>query len=215
MPRFFRAGSMPKTTQMKRATAFVAAMAAVWCTSSNTSFTTLQLRGSLAVDEQTGVRPGLAGGEGGEIIMAHDLPAGAVLQLGDGYPGLSGGRVGQGPPWATCFADVEVKSVHTDGETASSYVLEQWVMRGERQNTDAFKAWRDNMADGPVNVRCSPTALKDIEDVVCLECVSAGSVSFTPDQRMVSSAMVEADLQQCMKKSFDGTGFCKSASLVM
>eukprot|EP00929_Paragymnodinium_shiwhaense_P057911 TRINITY_DN29000_c0_g1_i1.p1 TRINITY_DN29000_c0_g1~~TRINITY_DN29000_c0_g1_i1.p1 ORF type:complete len:231 (-),score=48.57 TRINITY_DN29000_c0_g1_i1:569-1261(-) len=140
-----------------------------------------------------------------------------ITLLGDGFPGTLGPNVGQGPPWATCFADVEQKSTdQVDGTVTRSNVLEQWIMRGDRSNTDAFIAWRQRMAHGPVSVRCSNTNLKDAEDVVCLECVShVGGLPFTADSPIVPSGFIVSDFQQCMRRSFDGTGFCKSASLVL
>eukprot|EP00929_Paragymnodinium_shiwhaense_P061057 TRINITY_DN30489_c0_g1_i1.p1 TRINITY_DN30489_c0_g1~~TRINITY_DN30489_c0_g1_i1.p1 ORF type:complete len:246 (+),score=15.28 TRINITY_DN30489_c0_g1_i1:305-1042(+) len=202
-----------QTTQTRRALVLgAAAAAAIWCTRRDSAFATLQLRTYMTVDERTGLRQGSSTSE---IIMMDGLPTGAVLQLADGVPNLGGTKVGHGPPWATCFANVEVSSMRHDGKMSSSHVLEQWVMPAERQSTDTFKVWRSNMAEGPVNIRCSPTVLNNVDDIVCLECASASSEPLTPDQRKVSSASLVPDLQQCMKRSFDGTGFCKSASLVM
>lgn len=139
------------------------------------------------------------------------------LQLSDGFPGSFGPQVGQGPPWATCIATVEgTASLTLDGIVERPNILEQWVMRGHKENTDAFMAWRERMADGPVNVRCSQTNLKDVEDVVCLECVShVGGFPFLPETPLVPSGFLVSDLQQCVKRSFDGTGFCKSASALV
>lgn len=140
------------------------------------------------------------------------------LQLASGFPGAAGRDVGQGPQWATCFASVESATLSEDGIQQSTS-LEQWIMRGEKQNTDSFKSWRERMAkgtDGPVNVRCVQTDLKSVEDVVCLECVShVGGLPFLPQTPIVPSGFLVSDLQQCMRRSFDGTGFCKSASVVV
>lgn len=140
-----------------------------------------------------------------------------TLQLSDGFPSVIGPDVGQGPPWATCFADAEQKVTdQEDGTVTRSNVLEQWIMRGDRSNTDAFINWRQGMSSGPVSVRCQQTNLKDAEDVVCLECVShVGGLPFTADTPIVPSGFIVSDFQQCMRRSFDGTGFCKSSSLVI
>jgi len=138
------------------------------------------------------------------------------LQLATGFPDEAGPQVGQADPWATCFATVEGATMTADGTVQLSTSLEQWVMRGDRQSTDSFRAWRSRMANRPVDVRCSPTSLKNVEDVTCLECVShVGGLPFTADSPLVPSGFLVSDLQQCVRRSFDGTGFCKSASLVV
>jgi len=112
------------------------------------------------------------------------------------------------PRWATCF-------VRSEAEGRS--VLEEWQMRGERENVEAFRSWREATVAGQVNVRCVEATQTADDDVVCLECLttsaaySSGSVATLGAQ--ITTTFVGA--QQCGASVVGGTGFCKSGQIVV
>mmetsp|Transcript_31800 Transcript_31800/g.69533 ORF Transcript_31800/g.69533 Transcript_31800/m.69533 type:complete len:235 (-) Transcript_31800:82-786(-) len=148
-----------------------------------------------------------------------------TLQLSDGHPGSEDPSVIQGPRWANCFVEYEDrKSRDAEGSIRPKAVLEEWVVRGEREHIHAFKSWRQGR--GPSNVRCIPVPMKSIEDVTCLECVAPGRMQLSPTGHFSSEGssdalaqerfiMTVAGLPQCLRASVGGTGFCRSGTVTM
>lgn len=156
----------------------------------------------------------------------------ATLQLDFGRAEPTGDDVTHGSTWATCFADYRDDGPkNVDGPSESRHVLEQWIMRGEREVVDSFNAWRQHTSE-PVSVRCSQMPIRATQDITCLECVnpqsSAGHLPFTPSSPilspsykgvsstavlMASPMTVFGDLQLCLATA--ANGFCKSGSVVV
>mmetsp|Transcript_65317 Transcript_65317/g.164634 ORF Transcript_65317/g.164634 Transcript_65317/m.164634 type:complete len:233 (-) Transcript_65317:538-1236(-) len=136
-----------------------------------------------------------------------------------GHPDRRSQEVAQGPPWATCFVEYEAQ-----GRPA----LEEWVMRGEQDNLNAFRSWREagspEMAE-PMNVRCAPAAPQAVEEAMCIQCVSHSGASLlspagglrreavTTVQGQVVSTFI--DIKQCVADTTDGKGFCMSGHVVV
>jgi len=154
----------------------------------------------------------------------------ATLQLSSGIPEIGNSQLGKGPSWAKCIVEQR-----TSGDQGSTRILlEEWVMRGERENVNAFRSWRQG-GTFPATARCSPTSLLSTESVSCLACVPRFSalndhaLPFTPQghahipdsQWALDGPGLKPDaiitfsgLQQCMSTSF-GSGFCKSGSVTI
>merc|ERR1712216_466357 len=79
---------------------------------------------------------------------------------------LPGPGVTQGPPWSTCSVEYQ---------EGGRNVLEEWVMRGERQTVASFRHFRRSaLAEtaAVTAVRCEETApMASLDAVTCLECV--------------------------------------------
>mmetsp|Transcript_26551 Transcript_26551/g.84211 ORF Transcript_26551/g.84211 Transcript_26551/m.84211 type:complete len:236 (+) Transcript_26551:111-818(+) len=132
-------------------------------------------------------------------------------------------EVAQGPPWATCFVEyVE----------AGRPALEEWLLRGEKENVAAFRAWRQHGSPhGPetASVRCVPEAKQPEEELLCVECLShSGALPSGPAGPSASRkgdasvAMVQATLvttfsglKQCLAGTVGGMGFCKTGKVVV
>merc|ERR1719352_1781646 len=71
----------------------------------------------------------------------------ATLQLSSGIPEVGNSRLGGGPSWAKCVVEQS-----TSG--GARIILEEWVMRGERENVNAFRSWREN-GKSPATARCA------------------------------------------------------------
>lgn len=115
------------------------------------------------------------------------------------------------PPWAQCF----VESWETERT-----VLEEWVMRDERNSVKTFKAWRENRESGddPVTLRCEPVMPSDEEEVRCLECVAQRQVGWLRALAGVSHESFQVvatntDLQSCLQDAITGTVFCKRGTV--
>lgn len=79
-----------------------------------------------------------------DSIVAQLLRATAfVPDVESGRPDNSASTVTNGPPCATSFVEAHA---------SSSSVLEEWVMRGEHRNVDAFRTWREQ-SDEATSVR--------------------------------------------------------------
>jgi len=161
--------------------------------------------------------------KGNETIMN------LTLQLGSGWGDVSGVHLTNGASWATCFVEYDDASQSSSMERPQGrQVLEQWVMRGDRENVDAFRQFQQKPSGAdPVSVRCAPTSVKATKEVLCLECVShVGRLPFTPASSILPGSrsrssvttlanpgMIFGNLQQCLETALGGKGFCKSGSL--
>jgi len=152
----------------------------------------------------------------------------ATLQLSSGFPEGGDSRLGKGPSWTKCVVEQSVS-----GDNAH-ILLEEWVMRGERETVNAFRSWREGSTSAVA--RCAPTSLLSTESISCLACIprfvafSNDASPFTPqghispipdDQWAEGRPGLKADaiitfngLPQCMASSF-GSGFCKSGSVML
>jgi len=139
-----------------------------------------------------------------------------VLQLGDGFPEDFEAETVQGPQWATCIVEAqEAGRVTFEGVTAARSVLEQWLVRGERDRVTSFRAWRRSLTSD-ARVRCTPKSAASTEDAFCLECIShtrSGAFPFTPlghvEVTETGSVMTFSGLHECLA-STAGAGFCKT-----
>uniref|UniRef100_A0A7S4V034 Uncharacterized protein n=1 Tax=Alexandrium monilatum TaxID=311494 RepID=A0A7S4V034_9DINO len=130
-----------------------------------------------------------------------------ALELESGSSATSTLRMAQDPQWATCFVQAQ---------RTSRAVLEEWVLRGERENVAAFRAWRQDSPE-PTSVRC--VELEEEEEAlrtVCLECASPGGAA--PAGALAPGAFAGVafgGLSQCMAHAAVGLGFCKSGQVSM
>lgn len=159
-------------------------------------------------------------GDGAEDFESASLSAN-VSQAGS--MGVDGVAMAQGPPWATCFVEQIMGGRH---------VLEEWTLRGDSQNLDAFRAWSRRgtagaaggaaAATGPSRTRCTSGGQVDLA-TMCLQCVAqaapaapaagaAGSATSTVATRVLST---DVDLQHCMSKTIGATAFCKSGQVLV
>jgi len=126
----------------------------------------------------------------------------ATLQLGSGFPNINFDVTSEGPRWATCFV-----AAHD----SSRDVLEEWVVRGERENVNAFREWRQHQESQAASVKCAPRSQDATYSVRCLECVSNRASPFSPlgDVAEVNSNLIMTfNLDKC-------TGYCKSGVVGM
>jgi len=150
----------------------------------------------------------------------------ATLQLSSGFPDGGDTRLGKGPSWTKCVVEQSMS-----GDSAQ-ILLEEWVMRSERETVNAFRSWREGSASAVA--RCAPTSLLSTESISCLACIPRfialgnDASPFTPqispipdDQWAEGRPGLKADailtfngLPQCMASSF-GSGFCKSGSVML
>lgn len=140
-----------------------------------------------------------AGGLEDAIAKALVEASESALELATGEP--IGTRPGttQNPPWATCFVQ---------GRQEEKSVLEEWVMRGDRENVDSFRRWRQRGAE-PTSVRCMETSAKAAMEAICLECVPHDGLPFTPAGHL-QGGMLTFTSTQCVRSMTGGSGFCKS-----
>jgi len=144
-----------------------------------------------------------------------------VLQLGDGFPSDADSNTVQGPQWATCIVEAqEAGRVTFEGVAAARSVLEQWVVRGERDRVAEFRAWRHSL-NSDATVRCMPKSAKSTEDAFCLECIShtrSGAFPFTPlghvEATETGAVMTFSGLHECLA-STAGNGFCKTGTVAV
>mmetsp|Transcript_69252 Transcript_69252/g.149409 ORF Transcript_69252/g.149409 Transcript_69252/m.149409 type:complete len:222 (+) Transcript_69252:79-744(+) len=110
------------------------------------------------------------------------------------------------PSWATCFVESAA-----NGDT----VLEEWTMRGEHENVEAFRSWRQEAFAGDGHVRCEDTTSKAADEVMCLECLAQTDSSHSRSVAMVEATIVSTfvDVQQCLSSTVGGKGFCKSGQV--
>jgi len=126
-------------------------------------------------------------------------------------------RTVQGPPWATCVVEYIENGRN---------MLEEWVMRGDAANVDAFRSWRECNLES-ANVRCEPTPPRASEQLTCIECVRhAGSSLLTSpggsstcdgivDKLHAEVSMAFTDWDQCMAQTVGGASFCKSGNVAV
>lgn len=148
-----------------------------------------------------------------------------ALQLGESLPPAARSEVAQGPQWATCFVEARAAArLTSEGVAAAHSVLEEWVVRGERQRVSKFRAWRNRQAqdsDSSANIRCVPKSAKAAEDAFCLECIShsgSGALPFTPLGTVTTYAsgaiMTFGGLHECLANT-GGAGYCKTGTVAV
>lgn len=123
----------------------------------------------------------------------------------------------QGPPWTTCFVETI-----TNGRN----ILEEWVMRGEPANVDAFRRWRGCTPD-PISIRCEHSPPGKAQELTCIECVKHAGSSLLMNaagpstcDNMVNELHAEASMtftnwDQCMAQTPGGASFCKSGNVAV
>jgi len=118
------------------------------------------------------------------------------------------------PPWATCYVEAQLT-------TAS--VLEEWVMRGERDVVASFSAWRRS-SEEPTSVRCVDTPAEDALRAECLECAAhdevrqkAWGMPFAVNGRVSEEGVLtfSTGTSQCLESVSRGQGFCKSGQVLL
>eukprot|EP00445_Apocalathium_hangoei_P042682 CAMPEP_0203971124 /NCGR_PEP_ID=MMETSP0359-20131031/98317_1 /ASSEMBLY_ACC=CAM_ASM_000338 /TAXON_ID=268821 /ORGANISM="Scrippsiella Hangoei, Strain SHTV-5" /LENGTH=211 /DNA_ID=CAMNT_0050909091 /DNA_START=80 /DNA_END=715 /DNA_ORIENTATION=+ len=116
--------------------------------------------------------------------------------------------VAQGPPWSTCFVEFVA-----DGRPG----LEEWVMRGDMDNTDNFKAWRKHGMSGDSSVRCTPATNDVTEETMCLQCVSHAPESLGSSVATLQAHVVSTftTVEQCLAGTVGGKNFCKNGQVVL
>jgi len=170
----------------------------------------------------SGRRSGAGAGAGRRARNATS--SGPALKLGDEFPPAVGSEVAHGPRWATCFVEARLLGrISFDGVTSSRSVLEEWVVRGERERVSEFRAWRSRQANegDSANIRCVPTSAKSAEDSFCLECISHsgyGAFPFTPQGTVTihesGAIMTFSGLHECLA-STAGAGYCKTGTVAV
>jgi len=170
-------------------------------------------RGEKKREDEDGKKKGAGVAGQGQMNMT-------TLESGS-FDRASSAEVAQGPPWANCFVEYVAS-----GKPA----LEEWVMRGEKKNLDAFRAWRksgsSSPADDQMTVRCVPASSPMAEQAQCLQCLShSGASPFSSTSTSASSdqvATVQAqvvstftDLKECLAETVGGMGFCLSGQVVV
>lgn len=134
------------------------------------------------------------------------LPGGAFVEH---FPEMA-----LNPPWATCYVETQ----HT-----TETVLEEWVMRGEREVVAAFRSWRRN-SEQPTSVRCAETPAEQALRSVCIQCAAteqqaeeATGMPFALSGRVSASGVMTFGLAstQCMAATAKGNGFCKSGQVAL
>eukprot|EP00440_Ansanella_granifera_P046129 gb/GFBE01049959.1/.p1 GENE.gb/GFBE01049959.1/~~gb/GFBE01049959.1/.p1 ORF type:complete len:194 (+),score=37.06 gb/GFBE01049959.1/:1-582(+) len=132
----------------------------------------------------------------------------SALQLETGWPTEPAFLTAQNPPWAKCIVE---------SSTASKSVLEEWVMRGERETVGTFVSWRKGGAE-PATVRCVETAAKEAMEAVCLDCVSVSEIGFlSPSSQSLAGAVALRmfGVSECLASAASSAGFCKSGVVSM
>jgi hypothetical protein len=118
------------------------------------------------------------------------------------------------PPWATCYVEAQL---------TTSSVLEQWVMRGERDVVASFSAWRRS-SEEPTSVRCVDTPAEDALRSECLECAAhdevrqkAWGTPFAVTGHVSTEGVLtfSTGSSQCMESVARGQGFCKSGQVLL
>jgi hypothetical protein len=116
------------------------------------------------------------------------------------------------PPWATCYVEAQ---------RATGSVIEEWLMRGEREVTASFSAWRRSSEEA-TSIKCIDTPTEDALQSECLECVAHDEVQAQMMPFAVNGHVsVEGVLtfstgsSQCIESAARGQGFCKSAQLLL
>lgn len=156
--------------------------------------------------------PGESWGKSEKRVAVEESPR----QLAEGFPAFTDSSVALGPQWATCFVETqEAGRVHAEGVASARNVLEEWVVRGERERLDEFRAWRRSQA-AVATVRCAPKSAESTEGEFCLECVSNSGASGLPFTAMGRTVVAESNvvmtfggLDQCVA-STAGNGYCKT-----
>eukprot|EP00403_Amphidinium_massartii_P021439 CAMPEP_0178389002 /NCGR_PEP_ID=MMETSP0689_2-20121128/9884_1 /TAXON_ID=160604 /ORGANISM="Amphidinium massartii, Strain CS-259" /LENGTH=202 /DNA_ID=CAMNT_0020009423 /DNA_START=34 /DNA_END=643 /DNA_ORIENTATION=+ len=134
-----------------------------------------------------------------------------------------GAEVDQGPPWAECILDYStvVMSQTAGGEVDAELQtrMESWIMRGERENVDAFKSWQiAEKGETLGTMRCMQTSAKAIEGTSCLECIPRGSGSDGSFHLQSTYAQLRGSAPGHVVMTLTTTigqcpGFCKSGSV--
>jgi len=144
-----------------------------------------------------------------------------TLLSSSGRPDIPFPGVTNGPPYATCFVEYkEAATRNFDGAPPPRTVLEKWVMRGEQQTVDSFRAWSQRGRE-PTNVRCMMTSSQAAEEATCLECVSsvpmmspAGLIRGVAVGLMqTNNIMTFSGLHKCLANTLGAAGYCKSGLL--
>ncbi|CAK0799269.1 unnamed protein product [Prorocentrum cordatum] len=155
-------------------------------------------------------------------VLAEALRGARVAAASDLEPRRqSGGQLaeaapetGLNPPWATCYVEAQLT-------TAS--VLEEWVMRGERDVVASFSAWRRS-SEEPTSVRCVDTPAEDALRAECLECAAhdevrqkAWGMPFAVNGRVSEEGVLtfSTGTSQCLESVSRGQGFCKSGQVLL
>jgi len=145
-------------------------------------------------------QPGHGGLEEDATVKALLEASSSALELATKEPIGSQPGTTQNPPWATCFVE---------GQQEEKSVLEEWVMRGDRENVDSFRRWRQRGSE-PTSGRCMETSAKQAMQAICLECVPhEAGLSFAATPR-VSGNILTFPSTQCLRSMAGGSGFCKS-----
>lgn len=134
------------------------------------------------------------------------------LRQSEGQLAGAGPGTALNPPWATCYVEARL---------TTSSVLEEWVMRGERDVVASFSAWRRS-SEEPTSVRCVDTPAEDALRSECLECAAHGETrqkarvmpfAVTGHVSVEGVLTFSTGASQCMESVARGQGFCKSGQV--
>mmetsp|Transcript_506 Transcript_506/g.1444 ORF Transcript_506/g.1444 Transcript_506/m.1444 type:complete len:158 (+) Transcript_506:3-476(+) len=116
------------------------------------------------------------------------------------------------PTWATCYVEARLPT---------RPVMEEWVMRGEREVIALFKSWRRSSQEA-TSIRCVDTPVEDALQSECLACaahdgVHAQMAPFAVSGQVSSEGVMTflTGSSQCMASAARGQGFCKSGQLLL
>jgi len=136
-----------------------------------------------------------------------------------GAPLEPGAEVDQGPPWAECTLDYStvVMSQTAGGEVDAELQtrIETWIMRGERENIEAFKSWQmAEKGETLGTMRCAQTSAKAVEAATCLECIPrSGSFQLQSSYAQLRGAAPGNVVMTVSATTGECPGFCKSGSV--
>mmetsp|Transcript_79177 Transcript_79177/g.220121 ORF Transcript_79177/g.220121 Transcript_79177/m.220121 type:complete len:208 (-) Transcript_79177:176-799(-) len=102
-------------------------------------------------------------------------------------------------------------------------VTQEWVMRGEQDNVEAFQSWQNSHAAEPTKVKCTMAAGMIDKEVMCLQCFThtrelqlSGTASFHGSGAVQAELVATfSDLGTCVSGTADGMGFCMSGRVTV
>jgi hypothetical protein len=116
------------------------------------------------------------------------------------------------PSWATCYVEAQL---------TTRPVIEEWVMRGDREVIASFSAWRRS-SDEATGIKCVDTSAEDALQSQCLECAAhdeaqAHMTPFAVHGHAPAEGVLTLSTgsSQCMQSAARGQGFCKSGQLLL
>jgi hypothetical protein len=101
-----------------------------------------------------------------------------------------------------------------EAQLTTKPVIEEWTMRGEREVTAKFSAWRRTSEDQATNIKCVDTPAEDALQSECMEC-SLTPLAFSGHLSEEGVLSFLTGSSSCLERVARGQGFCKSGELVL